>query len=655
MKSIKTKMIAFISLLLAATLLSLGLLTYSSTSSLFEKETDKEISLRSQVIVEQIENFLSVKTSILESFAKNAVAYYGDNPKMLAFIKSSLEQTPELTALVYSPDLSGKQAFSADGKTLDISDRPYIKPLAEGKSFVSNPLISKLDGKLVIVVGAPLLKDGKPIGFLSSSVEINELMKVVAKEKFGETGYAFMLDSDGVVVTHPKQELIMKKTVKDLGVPELETAFKDAVDGGQGKLSFLYQGTPIKGYYLNTYNHWTVMLAAPTSELNEGVQTLSRNIFILTALFVGIGIALAYLIAVTFVRPVLRLNRAIQVVAAGDLLHRVEVKGKDEIAQASNSFNSMADAFRDALTEVNHSSLQLAAASEQLTASARQTSSATEHIASSMEQIMSGTEQQVASVEQSRQTADAVTVHVQNIYGLTEGAAEQVNKTFLVSVEGEKAVHSAIQQMSSIATTVQELSGEVHRLGAYSQEIENIVQVITGIAGQTNLLALNAAIEAARAGESGRGFAVVAGEVRKLAEQSAASAQQIADLIASIQSSTRLAESTMEITTKEVRTGIEAVDSAGVLFDQIKVAIGSIVEQTNQVAEASQQVMNGTVEMSHSITTIAGAAEKNAAGSQNVSAAAEEQLASMEEIAASAESLSHMADELQLLITRFKI
>jgi len=268
---------------------------------------------------------------------------------------------------------------------------------------------------------------------------------------------------------------------------------------------------------------------------------------------------------------------------------------------------------------------------------------------------MSGTEQQVASVEQSRQTADTVTEHVQNIYGLTEGAAEQVNKTFHVSVEGEKAVQSAIGQMSSIAATVQELSGEVQQLGAYSQEIGNIVQVITGIAGQTNLLALNAAIEAARAGESGRGFAVVAGEVRKLAEQSAASAQQIADLIASIQSSTRLAESTMETTTREVRSGIEAVDSAGVLFDQIKVAIGSIVEQTNQVAEASQQVMNGTVEMSHSIATIAGAAEKNAAGSQNVSAAAEEQLASMEEIAASAESLSHMADELQLMITRFKI
>ncbi|NEW07373.1 methyl-accepting chemotaxis protein [Paenibacillus sp. SYP-B3998] len=655
MKSIKTKFITFISVLLAVTLLSLGVLNFFATSKLLQAETDKEVALRSEVIVQEIEKFLIGRVSIMETFAKQSAALYGDDKKELEFIKAAVASTPELKSMVYSPDVTGKKAVSHEGKSVDLSTRPYIKDLAEGKTAISNPLIDKLDGKLAIIIGAPVMIKGKPGAFLVSSVSIDDLMNVVAKEKIGDTGYAFMFDASGITVTHPFKDNIMSKNVKDYGIPAIEQAFENALKGGKGKIDYTFEGIHSIGYYTKTSNNWIVMLSVPSKELSEGVRELGKNTMILTAFFIILGILLAYFVAQRLVRPIQRLNQAIQIVSSGNLLHRIELKGKDEIVQAGTSFNQMVDAFRKALTEVNLSSAQLAIASDDLTTSAKQTSLATEHIASSMEQMMSGTEQQVTSVEHSRQAVAEMSGHVQVITDLAEGVASEVRKTYGVSADGEKVIHSAIEQMGSIATTVQTLSEEVHQLGAYSKEIGQIVQVITSIAQQTNLLALNAGIEAARAGESGKGFAVVANEVRSLAEQSGASAQRITHLVATIQAGAGAAETTMKLATNEVTAGIEVVDSAGALFESIKLGIGHVVDQIQQVTGATQEVVHGNEIMVGSITTISSAAEVNMASTQSISASAEEQLASMEEIAASAETLSNMADELKQLITKFKI
>jgi methyl-accepting chemotaxis protein len=209
--------------------------------------------------------------------------------------------------------------------------------------------------------------------------------------------------------------------------------------------------------------------------------------------------------------------------------------------------------------------------------------------------------------------------------------------------------------MSSISNTVNDLAKVIKGLGDRSQEIGQIVEVITGIAQQTNLLALNAAIEAARAGEHGRGFAVVADEVRKLAEQSAESAQQITNLIGTIQADTSTAVNVMDSTIQEVSSGIGVVNTAGEAFNRIENLINTVAKQIQEVSAASQQMSVGAMQVVKAIDEISDVSEKTAAGTQNVSAAAQEQLASMEEISASSSSLSKMATELQTLVSRFKV
>jgi methyl-accepting chemotaxis protein len=655
MRSLKSKLIIFISSLLIIMLAALGLSNFLATSKLINEQTDKEIALRSGLIVDDIENFLQVKMKLLETYAKNSASYYGDNQKELAFIQSAVASTPELKSMVYSPDMIGKTSISHAGAQVDLSERPYIKDLSEGKIAISNPLIDKIDSKLAIVIAAPIMIQDKPAGFLASSIAIDDLLSAVSAEQFGETGYASMFDASGVTVADPDKDNIMTKNIKDYGILEVEDAYQKALGGEKGKLEYGHDGKDYIGYYTTTFYSWVLLVSAPKDELDDGVQTLLTNTVWLSLLFVMIGIAVTYFLSQTLVRPIRKLNTAIQAAATGDLTQSLATKGKDEIAQASISFNQMLASQRRALSDVNQTSFQLAAASEQTSASARQTSDATSYIATSIEQIMSGTEQQVVSVEQSHQLASGILEHVTHIADLSNNVANEATSTYEVSSAGEKAIQGAIGQMGMIAETVHQLSSEFHHVGESSKEIQGIVELITSIAKQTNMLALNAAIEASRAGESGRGFAVVAQEVRKLAEQSSDAAERIATIIQSVQSGINVTEQTIGHATKEVKSGIEVIDSAGALFENIKFSVGNVVEQVSQVSVAAKQVASDTSTMVESISLISGAAEGNAAGTQNVSASAEEQLAAMEEITASSEALSSMAEELQLMLGKFKL
>lgn len=212
-----------------------------------------------------------------------------------------------------------------------------------------------------------------------------------------------------------------------------------------------------------------------------------------------------------------------------------------------------------------------------------------------------------------------------------------------------------MSQMQLIHSTVNEIAGIVKRLGDSSQEIGQIVQVITDIAQQTNLLSLNAAIEAARAGEQGRGFAVVADEVRKLAEESAKSAQQIEQLITTIQTESHTAVLSMEKGTKEVALGIEVVNEAGSSFVQISESVAQVASKIQEVQAYSQQMTASTEQAVYLIEQISKVAENSADGTQNVSAATEEQLAAVEQVSSSAESLARVAEKLQDQVRKFTL
>lgn len=390
--------------------------------------------------------------------------------------------------------------------------------------------------------------------------------------------------------------------------------------------------------------------------LTKHVSNIKRVVLLLGISAIVLGLAIALYISKLISTPVVKLAKAAEQIASGDLtLDDIKVKNRDEIGDLAKSFNQMAHNLRTIIHQVSSSATQVAATSEELSASADQTGKATEQIAETIQNVAVGSENQVRGVEETSTAINEVSMGIQQIATNANVVSSSANHTSEKAVEGSKSIQSAANQMNSINQTVIGLSKVIKGLGERSKEISKINNVITDIAGQTNLLALNAAIEAARAAEHGRGFAVVAEEVRKLAEQSAQSAQQISELISMIQEETGNAVLSMENATKEVNEGMIVVNTVGQSFDEILHSINAVTNQIQEVSAAAEEISAGTEQVVTSSNTITKIAEESSSSTQSVAVAVEEQLASMEEISASATALSNMAEELQLLIGRFKV
>lgn len=385
-------------------------------------------------------------------------------------------------------------------------------------------------------------------------------------------------------------------------------------------------------------------------------NTATWTMAILFLISVVLGVSIALLISRMIAT---RLNANVNIlseIAAGNLtVQEIKIAADDEIGKIGTTVNKMSGNLRNLVKNVAQSAEQLAASSEQLTASAEQSAQASNQVASTITEVANGAESQAQAINNTSAAVEKISASIKQAVANTTMAAKTTDKTAAAAQDGLGAIATAIEQMSSIETTVNSSAGVVSNLGNRSKEIGQIVDTISGIAGQTNLLALNAAIEAARAGEQGRGFAVVAEEVRRLAEQSQEAAKQIAALIGEIQNDTDKAVIAMNAGTSEVKKGTEVVASAGQSFDNIAQLVTEVSRQITEVSSVMQEIARGSQQIVDEVHAIDDISRRALGHTQTVSAATEEQSASMEEIAASSQNLARMAEELQKNIQQFRV
>lgn len=559
------------------------------------------------------------------------------------------------------------------GDSVFLGDRDYFRRVVQiRKAVVSEPMVTKLDKKVVVVLAVPVIDNGRLTGVLVGTYPLEKITELVKAVKFKESGYGFVASKSGLIIAHAalpetvfKLRLTEKKVDPGLKLPdtELDDNLINLFKGGLEKQvvgKYCFGGiqqigvfTPIE---LPGDQRWVMAVTAPEAEVAKESVMLARILAVVSLFFVIIAAVFVVILSKRFVRPIQLILDECMLMSRGDFREReAKVFSRDEIGQLAGGFREMRSSLRSLIAKVSNEAEQVAASSEELTASTQQFAEAVNQVSGSITGIAEGAAQQAASATNVLTVAEQMSTDTADISASARDVAAIAEATLLEVQQGNRAVEQAITQMRQIGQGSGAIQKAIAELAKGSQEISQIVNLISSIAGQTNLLALNAAIEAARAGEHGKGFAVVAEEVRKLAEESHQAAQQIDGLIQRNQANMEHAVAATQASAAGVDAGIAVVNATGETFNKIAGSIGNLSKQIESISEAINRMADGNEVLVASVGDIHGISNKNATETGNVSVATEEQLASIQEIASASQNLAKLAGELQGAIARFMV
>lgn len=367
-------------------------------------------------------------------------------------------------------------------------------------------------------------------------------------------------------------------------------------------------------------------------------------------------ILVGYLLTRSIVVPVNQLAAAAKVIAEGDLRQKnVVVARQDEIGKLADSFNSMKANLHSLITSVSVNVDHTTSAAEELATSTNEVSISSTNVSKRVGMLAQGGTQAALIGQESAVAMDETARGVQRIAEATQTLHNKAVDTQSIATKGEKTLEIVENQMEVIQQSSRETNARIQQLSQQSGEIQTITKVITEITEQTNLLALNAAIEAARAGEHGKGFAVVAEEVRKLAEQSKASANQIVELTTGIQQDTKEVEKAISDTVEHVNEGVAFIQNTQLAFDDIMEAIEEMTSHIEDVSASTQQISASTEEVAASVNEMASSSNNAAEQAEFINGAVEKQVTSIVEINTVAKSLSEEAMAVKGEINKFKV
>jgi len=552
---------------------------------------------------------------------------------------------------------------------VNVSDRDYFAAVTrEHKTdVVSKAIVSRTTGKAVVVLAQPVRDAaGKLVGVLNCGMDLDSLTADLAATKIGQTGYALILDAQGMVLAHPDKSLLMKTdfAATEVGKRILAAANHSILEYRDVDADHL------AAVARDARTGWIFVVEAPLEEFTAYAHAATRqNAGISLAVTVAIVLAIVLLLGGTVLGKLRACVEFATAVAKGDLGRRLSIASGDEMQTLGEALSTMSASIKTNLDEAQAKGAEAMAQADRAATALEEARKAHEEAEAAKSQgllmaadrlqgvvdaltgvadelsreislVTSSVEEQERRTTETATAMEEMNATVLEVARNASAASAKADEARAQAVSGSGVVEKSLAAISRVDTVSREVKAGMDQLGDKAQAIGAIMNVISDIADQTNLLALNAAIEAARAGDAGRGFAVVADEVRKLAEKTMTATKEVGASIGAIQTGTR-----------------DSMAKA----DEASRAVSNATELAGASETALRQIVALVDETSGQVQGIATAAEEQSATSEQINRAEEavsrlssEIAQGMRESAGVVDALSRQVDALEELVAAFR-
>jgi Methyl-accepting chemotaxis protein len=666
MKSIKSKLLLSFGLLIGIICIGLSAVSYLNASNSLESNLKKTLGKIAEVTASNIDGRVEGQLNVLDTIAEIESIADPNNTweNKKAILLQEVKRLGSKKICLIEKDGISK---NTDGTSSNYADREYFKKAIAGERNVSDPIISKTDGTVVIAYAVPVKYNDKIVAVLSEIRDGNRLSEITKEVKFGQTGNAFMINETATMIADSVEGServinmynVVDEAKKDAKLQQLADVEKKMTVGEAGTGKYTYDGAekyigyaPVKG------TTWSVGVNIQQSEILSELDNLMKYSVIVSIVFLVLGFAIIFIIARKIASSIGTTSKHLNILASGDLTKAVDKKNlklKDEIGDMTNSLNLMQESLRDMVNRIKKSSANINLQSESLSSVSEQMSASSQNVAEAISDVAKGTGEQAEDLVNS--------INILDIFSnkLTEMVSEIINidsnarQITVMAEESSSDMTELNESVTNISNSFKIFNGKIVGLGKDVNEINNITNMINSIADQTNLLALNAAIEAARAGESGRGFAVVADEIRKLAEQSKVSSENISRLIVGISKNTNVIVEDSVTMDEELLNQINTINNSIVSFKNIIKAINDVIPKIQTVKYTAESIDTDKNEIMHRMEGVSAVSTEVSASAEEISAAAEQMNASTQEVSASAQVLSSTTKDMLEEIGKFKV